>query len=98
MSINSDLLEFYEKANKLHKEIGQLLASEGPEDLSGDLTDKHFDVCEKWADDLEEKTNELAVLCENCDIPLQVSKALRAFNRRERGPLWDRPEVISHVD
>lgn len=97
MSINSDLLEFYEKANKLHKELGQILL-EGPDDLDGDLTEKHLTACEKWADDLEDKTSELAVLGENCDIPLKVAKALLAFNRRERGPLWDKPEVISHVD
>ena len=97
MSINNELLEFYEKAEKLHKEVGQILL-EGPDDLGGDLTEKHLAVCEKWVNALEDKTSELAVLGENCDIAVRVEKALRAFNRRESGPLWDRPEVISNVD
>lgn len=81
MSIQDDLIKFCNKANKLNKEISRLLEYEGPEYVGGDLDEKTLSVCEKWANDLEETTGELAVLCENLDIHIKVEKAMKAVDR-----------------
>jgi len=81
MSVHDDLIKFCNRANKLNKEIGHLLEHEGPGNLCGDLDEKTLSVCEKWANDLEETTNELAVLCENLDIHIKVEKAMKAVEK-----------------